>query len=191
MQAKRGKKNTHHRQKRGDYRIFIGAFPEGELIDRLQQVREQYDLRTSQITAPHVTIAGTYWRDGAPSAENEANTLAQFAALEGSIPAFDMTLGGIHTFGKRVVYLGAQADAMLSIRETLIETLGRDKHKTFSPHLTLAMRLKPDGVRQMVEELRETEWESSRCTVRIETLQYMLRGPEDPAWRCIATLPLT
>jgi hypothetical protein len=43
-----------------DYRIFVGAFPEGDLADRIQAVRLQHDARTARITAPHVTLAGTY-----------------------------------------------------------------------------------------------------------------------------------
>ena len=58
-----------------DYRIFVGAFPEGDLADRIQAVRLQYDAKTARITAPHVTLAGTYWRSGPPIPENEATTI--------------------------------------------------------------------------------------------------------------------
>lgn len=31
----------------GDYRIFVGAFPGGELAGRIQAMRQQYDPKTS------------------------------------------------------------------------------------------------------------------------------------------------
>jgi hypothetical protein len=48
----------------GDSRIFVGAFPAGELAERIQAVRLRHDANTARITAPHVTVAGTYWRSG-------------------------------------------------------------------------------------------------------------------------------
>ena len=47
-----------------DYRIFVGAFLEGELANAVQAIRQQYDPVTARITPPHVTSAGTYWRSG-------------------------------------------------------------------------------------------------------------------------------
>jgi hypothetical protein len=55
----------------GDYRIFVGAFPEGEVAERIQAVRSRHDAKTARITAPHVTMAGTYWRRGPATPENE------------------------------------------------------------------------------------------------------------------------
>ena len=51
-----------------DYRIFVGAFPEGDLADRIQTVRLQYDAKTARITAPHVTMAGPTGATGATHA---------------------------------------------------------------------------------------------------------------------------
>ncbi len=35
-----------------DYRIFIGAFPGGDLADRIQAVRVRHDAKTARITNP-------------------------------------------------------------------------------------------------------------------------------------------
>ena len=64
VRKKRPAKPT--RQRIGDYQLFVGAFPTGELADRLQQIREELH-GTTAIVAPHVTLAGTYWRNGKPT----------------------------------------------------------------------------------------------------------------------------
>ncbi|MCB8944909.1 MAG: 2'-5' RNA ligase family protein [Ardenticatenaceae bacterium] len=176
--------------KQGDYRIFVEAFPVGEGADRIQAVRERYDWKTSQITAPHVTLAGTYWRTGPPTAVHEANLIAKLHEISCS-SAFDLTLGGIKTFGQRVVYLDvAITPALTAVRQHLLHLMGPDKHHHWTPHLTLAMRLKPEGVKQMVEELKAEEWENGRFTFPIHELHLMQRGGNDPAWRSIAQYQL-
>lgn len=73
---KKQKRHALSRQRSGDYRIFVGAFPEGEQIDEIQHLRTQIDWKTLQITAPHVTIVGMYWRSGPPTPDNEADLIA-------------------------------------------------------------------------------------------------------------------
>ncbi|MCP4424887.1 MAG: 2'-5' RNA ligase family protein [Chloroflexi bacterium] len=179
------------RQRRGDYRIFIGAFPSGDLADQIQAVREQYDPKTAVITPPHVTLAGTYWRTGPAAAENEAELIARLENMTGKIKPFNLELGGIRAFGNRVVYLGVKpTDELLKVRATLIRLAGRDKHRRFTPHLTLAMRLNRANTAVMLTNLRASEWENGRVIAPIHELRLMLRAPSDPVWRTIYTLPL-
>lgn len=180
------------RQRTGDYRIFVGAFPEGELAVQLQALREQYDPVTARISPPHVTLAGTYWREGAATAENEERLIERLYGLQTHLQPFELILGGIRRFGNRVVYLGVRStEELLQAREVLTRLIGRDKHRRFTPHLTLAMRLSPQEMDAMVQELQQTEWESERYTAPIRELHLMQRGPDDPAWRSIARLPLS
>ena len=179
------------RQRIGDYRIFVGAFPTGELAERIQRVREQYDLKTSQITAPHVTLAGTYWRSGPATAENEAELIDKLTQFSSKIRQFNLTLGGIYTFGQRVAYLGVAPSKELDwVRRQLLKQAGKDKHRQFKPHLTLAMRLKQPAFGEMLTELRQTEWHSDQFVSPINKLYLMQRGPDDAAWRSILTMPL-
>lgn len=179
------------RQRSGDYRIFIGAFLDGELAEQIQAVRQQYDRETAVITPPHVTLAGTYWRTGPPTAENEAELIDRLEGMTGKIRAFDLELGGIRTFGRRVVYLGVRpTDELLTVRATLLRLAGRDKHRRFTPHLTLAMRLNQTDTAAMISELQKSEWENGRFPAPIHELRLMQRGPNDPAWRTIYQLPL-
>lgn len=179
------------RQRSGDYRIFIGAFPVGDVAEQIQAIRQQYDPQTAVITAPHVTLAGTYWRTGPATAENEAELIDRLEGMTGKIRAFDLELGGIRSFGRRVVYLGVKpTDDLLTVRATLLRLSGRDKHRRFTPHLTLAMRLDKTDSAAMIRELQTSKWENGRFTIPIHQLHLVQRGPDDPAWRTIYQLPL-
>jgi len=100
------KKQGKPRQRSGDYRIFVGAFPDSDKIEQIQQLREQIDPKTAQITPPHVTLAGTYWRSGKPTAANERVLIEKLTSLAPYLKPFSLQLGGIYTFGQRVIYLG-------------------------------------------------------------------------------------
>ena len=182
------------RKPKGDYRIFVGIFFSGEFNDEIQKVRQHYDEKTSQITAPHVTMAGTYWRNGEATPENEQEVIGTLQSLQDVLPPFTAALGGIRHFGRRVAFLDVEkTPELLFLREKLIEALGEDKHggtEKFAPHLTLAMRLKKPQVDKMVEELQETEWETKRWELLVNELCLMQRGPNDPAWRTIGRFPL-
>ena len=176
---------------RGDYRIFVGAFPTGELADEIQAVRERYDRKTARITPPHVTLAGTYWRVGEAVLGSETAVIDQLHALCGQIRPFSLILGGIRTFGWRVAYLDVEPTKELrTVRRTIVQSLGQDEHRQFNAHLTLAMRLKKDDLHKMVAELQKTEWENGRFVAPITHLQLMQRGANDPAWREIGRFAL-
>jgi 2'-5' RNA ligase len=179
------------RQRRGDYRIFIGAFPDGVLTEQIQIIREKYDPKTAVIAPPHVTLVGSYWRTGPPTAENETELINRLESMLGKIKPFELVFGGIRTFGSRVVYLGVKpSDDLLKVRATLLRLAGRDKHRRFTPHLTLAMRLNKADKAVMITELQDSEWEHGRFAVPINELRLMQRGPDDPVWRTIYSLPL-
>ncbi len=188
---KRKKPAKAPRQRIGDYRIFVGAFPTGELAERIQQLREALDSKTAQITAPHVTLAGTYWRNGEPTRAGAQGLIDRLEPLAGTLRAFDLHLGGIQTFGERVIYLGVKpTDPMLAVRRALLNIIGEDKHRRFKPHLTLAMRLEQPAFDETLAQLHESEWENGRFTAPITELHLMQRGEDDPAWRSIYTIPL-
>ena len=179
---------------RGDYRIFVGVFPTGDLADRIQGLREQCDPVTARITAPHVTLAGTYWRTGPATPQNETETILRLQAIQDQIRPFDLVLGGVGSFlpQTRVIYLQVEPTAgLLAARQALLDALGQDKHRRFVPHLTLAMRLDRGETRSLLARLRESEWHSERWPVCIDRLWLMQRGPGDRVWRYIHRIDLT
>ncbi len=177
-----------------NYRIFVGAFPDGEIASHIQAIRQQYDPKTARITPPHVTLAGTYWRRGAPTPQNEADAITRLQALKGKIQPFELLLGGIRSFppaDQPVIYLGVEAnEGLFSARQALLEILGPDKHSQFSPHLTLAMRLSRTAAQDMLAKLHGSPWDTGSFSAPITELRLMQRGPSDPAWRTIMVLPL-
>jgi len=184
---------------RGDYRIFVGifptvgVFPSGDLGERIQALRQRCDAVTARITAPHVTLAGTYWRTGPATPENEAEAIASLQAVQDRIAPFEFKLGGIGSFlpGARVIYLEVEpTGGLLAARELLLEALGPDKHRRFTPHLTLAMRLGQRDTRSLLARLRRSEWHSGRWSVHVDHLWLVQRGPGDPAWRYIQRIDL-
>ena len=144
-----------------DYRIFVGAFPEGDLADRIQAVRLQHDARTARITAPHVTLAGTYWRSGPPTPKNEAATVEQLRAIESRLRPFELKIAGVGTFlpDNPVLYLYVEPTPdLLAVRRALLQAIGSDKHRHFTPHLTLTMRLDARQAETLFKQLRQTDW---------------------------------
>jgi 2'-5' RNA ligase len=178
----------------GDYRIFVGAFPQGVLADRIQALRQQHDPKTARVTPPHVTLAGTYWRSGPATPENEAGAIAAVDAIAPRIDPFDLNLGGVLSFlpHNPVIYLGVEPTAgLLAARQALQEALGPDKHGgRFTPHLTLAMRLDALRTAALLAELQSSEWDRGRWTVHIDQLWLMQRGSQDLAWRVIHKMGL-
>ena len=172
----------------GDYRIFVGAFPTGELAERIQVLRLQHDAKTAHITAPHVTMAGTYWRSGPATPENECDTIARLQAVQGRLQPFELALGGGESFLPHVlvIYLRVEPTASLfAARRILLDALGPDKVRHYTPHLTLTMRLNKNRTRTLLNELRQSEWHTGRWSVPMDHLWLMQRGSDDPAWRYI------
>ena len=177
-----------------DYRIFVGAFPEGDLADRLQAVRLRHDAKTARITNPHVTMAGTYWRSGSPPPENEAATIEQLRSIENQLHPFEMQIGGVETFlpDTPVIYLHIEATPeLLAVRRMMLQVIGMDKQQHFTPHLTLTMRLDAQQTETLLTQLRQTDWLMQLWSITIDHLWLMQRGPNDPAWRYIHRIELT
>jgi len=176
-----------------DYRIFIGAFPTGDLAARIQALRQRHDAKTARITAPHVTLAGAYWRSGPATLENEADAIARLQAAQNQIHPFELVLGGVRSFLPRnsVTYLHVElTHGLLAARRTLLKALGPDKHRRFVPHLTLTMRLSKRETRPLLAQLQGSEWHSGRWSVLIDHLWLMQRGPGEPEWRYIHRVDL-
>jgi 2'-5' RNA ligase len=177
-----------------DYRIFVGAFPEGDLADRIQAVRLRHDAKTAGITNPHVTLAGTYWRSGSPTPENEARMIEQLRSIEHQLHPFEMKIGGVETFlpDNPVIYLHIEPTPdLLAVRRALLQAIGSDKHRHFTPHLTLTMRLAAPETETLLKQLRQTEWLGQPRSIKIDHLWLMQRGPSDPVWRYVHRIEMT
>ncbi|MGI8748603.1 MAG: 2'-5' RNA ligase family protein [Deinococcus sp.] len=115
---------------------FIGVRPPPELSDRV--LRWQARLG-HQITPPHVTLR-------APPGLREAHLPACEAACEG-VPSFELELGGVGTFGRRVISLSAAGPGLRRLHRALVEAVGlpstTQELDGYHPHLTLALARRP------------------------------------------------
>jgi len=87
-----------------------------------------------------VTVAGTYWRSGPDTPENESGTIARLQAVQGRLQPFELALGGVESFLPHVlvIYLRVEPTAgLLAARRVLLDTLGPDKDRHYTLHLTL------------------------------------------------------
>jgi 2'-5' RNA ligase len=178
----------------GDYRIFVGAFPTGELAERIQVTRQRHDAKTARITAPHVTVAGTYWRNGPATPDNELEAITHLQAIENRLKPFELVIGGVESFlpFNNVIYLRIERTAgLLAARRVLLDALGPDKERRYTPHLTLTMRLDKGETQARLKELRQSEWQSGHWVVPLDHLWLMQRGPDDRAWRYIYRVSLS
>ncbi len=178
-----------------DYRIFVGAFISGPLREDIQAIRQKYDPKTARITPPHITVAGTYWRSGPPTPENEAGAIEKLSHACLEISPFDLLLKGVKTFPPQnhpIIYLDVEiTEGLLAARQKLLRVLGMDKHGSrFAPHLTIAMRLDKQQADALLMDLRGSRWDVEKHAAAIKELRLMQRGSADPVWRAIGIFPL-
>jgi 2'-5' RNA ligase len=166
------------------WRIFVGAFIDGEFADQVQNFRKQVDPRTAAVCPPHVTLAGTYYRDSG----DEGETIAMLERVLSGEPVFLLHFTGIGVFDNRtpVIHLTVEkTPPLLTVRDRILRILGPDRHPDFTPHLTLSMRLKHAAANKFLNEARMLDWLALPRTVEIHRLQLMQRGRQDASWRCL------
>ena len=91
------------------------------------------------ITAPHVTLK-------APGNLNAEQVLACREVCRRT-PPFDLQLGGVQTFGQRVIYLAAGGEGLSALHAALVAAVGDPAGEfeldQYHPHLTLALSYRP------------------------------------------------
>ncbi len=68
-------------------------------------------------------MAGTYWRSGSPTPENEAATIEQLRSIENQLRPFEMKIGGVETFlpDNPVIYLHIEpTPELLAARQSAV-----------------------------------------------------------------------
>ena len=89
--------------------FFVGVLPPPELSARILAWQRALD---HLITAPHVTLK-------APGGLNAQQTLACREVCRRT-PPFDLRLGGVQTFGGRVIYLAASGEGLSALHTALV-----------------------------------------------------------------------
>lgn len=129
-------------------RFFVGLLPTVEIQDYANQVIEELAHRYHTSTAkapPHVTLQPPFLWQLSELAQLEA-CLQSFAAEQFPVP---VCLSGFGAFAPRVLYLNVlktpellalQAGLMAELESRLAIVDPVSKHRSFSPHLTIASR---------------------------------------------------
>ena len=177
------------RQRIGDYQIFVAAVPTGDLAERIQKVREELGGKTAVATPPHIILAGAYWRNGDP-ARGARGLVERLERLASKIKPFELKVGGIQTFGERLILGVTPNNAILQARKSLLGEIGEDKHRRYRPHLTLATGLEQAALEAALAKLRESEWENGRFMASITEFHLMQRSREEANWRDVYTILL-
>ena len=116
--------------------FFVGVLPPPELSARILAWQRALD---HLITAPHVTLK-------APGKLNAQQTLACREVCRRT-PPFDLRLGGVQTFGGRVIYLAASGEGLSALHAALVAAVGIPAGEfeldNYHPHLTLALSYRP------------------------------------------------
>ena len=115
---------------------FIGALPPAPLSARITDWQQAL---AHTITAPHVTLK-------APGHLSAAQ-LDACAEVCRCAPAFEVHLGGVQTFGERVVFLEAFGAGLHALHAQLVSAVGETvtpfELSGYHPHLTLAVSWRP------------------------------------------------
>jgi 2'-5' RNA ligase len=115
---------------------FVGAVPPDPLSAWISGW--QLDL-AHVVTSPHVTLK-------APGHLNAAQ-LAACAEACRLTPAFEAVLGGVQTFGERVIFLEAAGAGLHTLHARLVAAVGESATSFelggYHPHLTLAVSWRP------------------------------------------------
>jgi 2'-5' RNA ligase len=119
--------------------------------------------------------------------------MARLQTVQSQLRPFELRLGGVETFcsPKRVLYLAVEVtEGLLATRHKLLETLGLNDPRPFTPHLTLAKGLGQDQFEALLAQLKKTEWHMARLSIQVDQLRLMQSAVDGAAWHCIQQIGL-
>lgn len=129
-----------------------------------------------RITAPHVTVKAP------PGLSDDLAWRPRAEAVCAAFPPFPVTLAGVRTFGKGVIYLAVDAPAARDLHVALVDALGGpdpaafEGRDAFVPHLTLVLARAPLAV-PFGEALERARAAFARPVVFDATLVRLYRKP--------------
>ena len=145
--------------------FFVGVLPPPELSARILAWQRALG---HVITTPHVTLK-------APGGLNAQQALACREVCRRT-PPFDLWLGGVQTFGGRVIYLAASGKGLSALHAALVAAVGTPAGEfeldNYHPHLTLALGYRPvrypwpDVLASAYSEFADLERAAVTCQVR-------------------------
>ncbi len=129
-------------------KYFLALVPPAEILEKANQIklliREQFGIKYALKSPPHVTLK-------MPFSYNEAKEPVLEAKLEEFLKdkkSLKLTIRGVDTFGKRVIYLGIEKTAeLVELQSSLKVFCKRELNlvdelsdRNYHPHLTVAFK---------------------------------------------------
>ena len=144
---------------------FIGIEPPHAVKERVLGWQATFE---HSITAPHVTLK-------APGQLTPAQRLACRETVA-QVEPFDAQIGGVATFGQRVIFLKAGGEGLTRLHAALVKAVGEPAGPFelggYHPHLTLMLNWRPmygdwhDAHASAQAEFADLEAQPLRFTVR-------------------------
>ena len=85
-------------------------------------------------------LVGAFPTGASATPDNELEAIAHLQAIENRLKPFELVIGGVESFlpFNNVTYLRIERTAgLLAARKVLLDALGPDKERLYTPHLTL------------------------------------------------------
>lgn len=129
-------------------KYFLAIVPEGEIQDKCteikNEIRDQFNVKYALKSPAHITLK-------MPFSYNEAKEEKLIQALRKFLIQFEpfpISIGGVDTFGKRVIFLKIKADDRLAKLQSELKSFCKRElnlvdelsDRNFHPHMTIAFK---------------------------------------------------
>lgn len=129
-------------------KYFLAIVPEGEIQDNCteikNEIRDQFNVKYALKSPAHVTLKMPFSYNEAKE-EKLIQTLRKFLI---QFECFPISIGGVDTFGKRVIFLKIKADDRLTKLQAELKVFCKRElnlvdelsDRNFHPHMTIAFK---------------------------------------------------
>lgn len=129
-------------------KYFLAIVPDGPIQDKCtgikNEIREKFNVKYALKSPAHVTLKMPFSYNEAKE-EKLIKVLREFLV---QFESFPISIGGVDTFGKRVIFLSVKADGRLTkLQSGLKEFCKRELNlvdelsdRNFHPHMTIAFK---------------------------------------------------
>ncbi len=161
-------------------KYFLALLPPPEILQRAENIklaiRDEFGIKYALKSPAHITLK-------MPFSYNEAKEELLVQQLEEHLKTqkpFLLGLGGVGTFGNRVIFLSVEkSDALLLLQQQLKEFCKRQLHlvdelsdRNYHPHMTVAFKdLKARQFSEVLESVRKKDFQTEFYAVDLVLLK--------------------
>jgi 2'-5' RNA ligase len=171
-------------------KYFIGIVPPDPIYNTLLQIQEAHGNNRLE---PHITLRPPV------SPVNADRWLKAISDIAATIKPFQVILPGTGNFGKRVLFVSVNSDALSSLYDLLIPALkpfepedAQERHDGYHAHLTLARSwcgFTVEDFRKM-RELAEEYLAGSNISFSVESIRVYHKPDAHAGYKTFLDIPL-